>query len=168
MPSINKGMTYIGVDPGKAGGIVAICPDAIKLFPMPSSERDIWDVFQSIINGRRLESIVGVIERVHSRPRQSSVATFTFGKSYGFLRGCLTIAGFSYEEILPAIWMKALRIPTGADSKSQQKEKLRAKAQQMYPHLPIWKESRSKGKQLAIADALLIATYCKRLHEGKL
>ncbi len=68
----------------------------------------------------------------------------------------ITLLGYNVEK------MKALGIPSGkGETKGQKKEKLRAKAQQLFPELPIWKTPKTKGIQLAIADALLIAHYCR-------
>lgn len=164
-------MTYIGIDPGQKGGLVSICQGKIlSAIAMPSSERDIADWFQQFENREADNQMVkAVIERVHSMPKQGVASSFQFGKGYGFLRGCLISSGIAFEDIPPQTWMKSLHIPSvKGSSKGEQKEKLRAKAQQLFPALPLWKELKSKGKQLAIADALLLAHYCQRRNEGKL
>jgi hypothetical protein len=82
----------------------------------------------------------------------------------------LTSAGIPFEPIRPQAWQKALGITPRkkTESKPDFKNRLRAKAQQLYPSLPLWSEPKSKGKQLALCDALLIATYCKRKYLGQL
>ena len=49
--------------------------------------------------------------------------------------------------------------PSKTESKTEWKNRLKGMAQQLYPDLKV---------TLATADALLIATYCKRKHEGTL
>lgn len=159
---------YIGIDPGQAGGLVALFSSGrIEATPMPATERDIWLWFRDL---GEFNIAHAVIEKVHSMPDQSSQSSFTFGKGYGGLRMCLVAAGIPFEEVDPRSWQKALAIPSKKkeESKGAWKNRLLALAQQLYPVLPLWTEKKAKGKQLAIADALLIATYCQRKHEGRL
>ena len=151
---------YIGIDPGKSGGIAMIQNYRINYFVMPETERDIWDIFQAYSQG----TIRAVIEKVTSSPQMGVTSSFTFGKGYGALFAFLTAARIPFEEIRPQVWQKALHIPPRkkSESKGQFKKRLRAKAQQMFPELEIWSEPRSIGKQLAVCDALLIAEFCKR------
>jgi hypothetical protein len=36
---------------------------------------------------------------------------FTFGRSYGFLRGCLVSLKIPFDEVTPVIWQRSLAIP---------------------------------------------------------
>jgi hypothetical protein len=177
-------LTFIGIDPGKNGGLVALFPDGkVVAEPMPSTERGICNWFKEHIIEKHPDSTVAVIEKVHSRPQQSSQSGFTFGKGYGFLLGMLAFSDCSSSEDSPQTWQKALGITprrkgnrktvknkkgkmvvkeVGGESHTQFKNRLLSIAQKLYPQLPLWREPRSKGRQLAVADALLIATYCKR------
>lgn len=163
MPKFTPGNPlFIGVDPGKQGGLVCLGNKIIRsATPMPSSERDVWDWFSHI---SRHHSPIAVIERVHAMPKQGVSSTFKFGWGYGGLRMALTAAGIPFEDEPPQTWIRALSIPPKkkTENNSQWKERLRAKAQQLFPTLPLWKEPNSKGKQLAVADALLIAEFCRR------
>jgi len=156
---------YIGLDPGKQGGLVALCERVIWYSVMPESELDVWQWFQKLPELSR-GNVHGLVERVHSMPDQSAQSGFTFGQGYGCLRMALTAAAISWNDITPQAWMKSLQIPlSGKQSKSEKKLKLLAVAKQLYPKLPLWAEKNSKGKQLAICDALLIAHCCKLQHE---
>lgn len=56
--------------------------------------------------------------------------------------------------VTPQIWQKALQLGTkGDDSTTIWKNKLRAKAQQLFPYI--------KSITLAISDALLICEYAR-------
>jgi hypothetical protein len=94
---------------------------------------------------------VAVIEFVHSSPQMGVKSAFTFGRSYGFLRGCLSSLGFPYVEVRPQAWQKAMGCLSGGD-----KNKTKALAQQLYPG-----EKVTHG----VADALLLATFCRRHHK---
>lgn len=173
MPVVSSLTRWVGIDPGQSGGISVITGGASlpTCLPMPESERDIWDVVQRMTETDYSTSlkIHCVIERVHAMPKQGVSSSFKFGQGYGSLRMALIAAGISFDDVPPQTWMKAMVVKSVKDStKAQQKEKLRAYAQQLFPALPIWKEPKSKGRQLAVADSLLIAEYCRRLHLGKL
>jgi crossover junction endodeoxyribonuclease RuvC len=159
---------FIGVDPGQQGGLVAICKGVVGYAPMPETDRDVWEWFDEWTAAGLMSVARAVIEKVHSMPKQGIASAFTFGAGYGALRMALTAARIPFEEVTPQAWQKALAIPKCAktESKPQFKMRLRAKAQQLFPTLPIWSEPKSKGRQLAIADALLIAEFCRRKHEG--
>jgi hypothetical protein len=164
---IPDGCIVIGIDPGKSGGLVALHPNGkVVATPMPDTERDIWEWFVGIPTEA---NVIGTIELVHSMPQQSAQSGFTFGRGYGFLRACLYAANISFEDASPQTWLKALGIKSGTQKetgKAAWKKVLKGKAQQFYPSLPIWKEPKSVGKQLAISDALLIAEYCRRINFG--
>lgn len=83
---------------------------------------------------------------------QGATGTFTFGRGYGFLRGCLVTIGIPFEEVAPQTWQKHLDCKTGGN-----KNVSKGRAQQLFPHLKITHK---------IADALLIAEYGRRIRLG--
>ena len=151
-------MNYIGIDPGGSGGIAIIgyarsyIADrrGPKIPPLEftthkfkdATERDVWYMLAGLDPG------FAVIEAVHSSPQMGVKSSFTFGKSYGFLRGILTASGIPFDEVSPQKWQKAMGCLTGGD-----KNKSKQKAQQLFPHLKVTH---------AIADALLLAEFCRR------
>ena len=156
MPRIAaKPIEYLGIDPGQSGGIVKVTSNGfVFATKMPETERDIWEAIRDTDG-------IALIEKVHSMPDQGVASSFKFGKGYGFLRGCLIAGGIPFEEVTPQAWIKGLAIPSKAktETRTQWKNRLKAMAQQMFPQLKV---------TLATADALLIATYNKRKHEGTL
>ncbi len=166
-------MSYIGIDPGKAGGLVFIGEDGgVGYSAMPTTRRDIWQWFQ----GWNLDGTVAMIEKIQAfplkkkpgkkkPPRQSPTSLMTFGQGYGELLMALTAADIPTEIVPPKQWQKAVGMhKQKGEPQPQWKNRLRAKAQELFPSLPIWTEPRTKGKQLAVADALLIAWYCRRVN----
>ena len=162
MPKVvrNK-MAYIGIDPGKSGGIAVIQGSKVECFRMPNTEKDGWSLFAENKEGR----VFAVIEKVHSMPGQGVKSMFSFGQNYGFLRGCLTAAQIPFEEITPQAWQKKLGVVgrKKGEPKPQLKERLRQKAQQLFPQEEVWE--RTLGEQRAVCDALLIAEYCRRIRQ---
>ncbi len=163
---------YVGVDPGKSGGLVCLYQcvgtDTIEVewATMPQTPREIWDWFNQL-------GTVGfaMLEWIH--PSIQGIGKSSMSKLYGnyqMLEGFLVASLTPYETVKPPDWQRGLKIPKRKKSEttSQWKNRLRARAQELYPKLPLWSVPRTKGIQLAIADALLIATYCKRREEGTL
>jgi len=163
MPRTKSNNFYIGIDPGKSGGLVCIHESDrfVDYTPMPGSEAEIWDWFIPYTNRQR--RVFGAIERVHSMPKQGVKSMFSFGTNYGSLRMALAASGTSWFDVTPQGWMKCLGISSRKDLEGNAwKDHLCSIARAMYPDLPIWKEKRALGKQRAVADALLIAEYCRR------
>jgi hypothetical protein len=162
MPKIPKqnGKYYIGVDPGASGGLAAFLPSGrVQTIKMPATERDIYDWFYPW----EYTDAAAVIEKVggYIGTGQPGSAMFKFGTGYGGLRMAMIANGIPFEEITPQKWQRALGITPKKkeESKTQWKNRLKAVAQQLFPHVII---------TLATADAILIAEYCKRKHQGTL
>ncbi len=149
--------TYIGIDPGQKGGLAKICqfggPPRPWAEKMPATERDIWDVLNQIME--MAGNVFAYIEAVHSMPKQGLSSTFKFGRSYGFLRGCLVASEMPFDEVSPVKWQRAMGInPIKDEPITAKKNRHKAKAQQLFPSLEVTH---------AIADALLIAEFCRRI-----
>lgn len=147
---------YLGIDPGLSGGIVFLNENEVHSTKMPTTDKDIWDLFNT-----HREISFAIIEKVHSMPGQGVVSMFKFGMIYGKLLMALTALEIPFEEVTPQKWQKALGIvPKSRDeTKTEFKNRLKIKAQQLFPKEKV---------TLATSDALLIATYCQRRHEGRL
>lgn len=163
----------LGIDPGAKGGLACWCPSRgnMQSISMPSSERDIYDWFEGCALARHT---IAVIERQVPRPTffkgKSSILKSTcelYGQ-YMLLRGILTGLKIKFYEVLPQAWQKELgfgaRIKDMTDSKW--KETLRAKAQQFFPSIDLWEDKTRgyKGRQMAVADAILLCEYGVRKH----
>ena len=144
-------VTYLGIDPGRSGGIAVLDANGrvVSVSQMPQTNRDVLDA----ILEHRSESWA-VIERVGPSPQMGRVSVWTFGSGYGALLMALVAAGIPHDEVRPQAWQQAMGCLTGGD-----KNVSKRRAQQLFPRLTITH---------AIADALLIAEYCRRLHTGRL
>ena len=148
-------MIYIGIDPGAKGALVVLTDrSAITYKFSDKTEYDICEVLFSIAS----DCHFAMIEKVHSMPKQGVASTFKFGQNYGTLRGFLIAAALIYDlrwdDVTPMKWQTAMGcITPPAYTGTQKKNHHKSKAQQLFPQIKITH---------AIADALLIAEYCRR------
>jgi len=163
--------SVLAIDPGAGGAICCLFKTATDIYPMPDTERDLWDLIRSYREAVR----IALIEKVHAMPKQGVSSTFAFGQNYGFLRACLIAAEIPFREITPRKWMdkyvpvivkKKPSVPVKdmnaaqtkvwksylAKLKKEHKNNLKAAAQQLFPKLKV---------TLKTADALLLAHYAR-------
>ena len=141
-------MTHIGIDPGVNGGIAWISCGKECAEKMPDTLQDLWELVQDISS---LGPCKAYIEQVHSSPQMGVKSAFTFGQGFGHLEMALTAAGIPFGRVRPQVWQKAMGCMTKGD-----KNITKAKAQEMFPGIKITH---------AIADALLLAEYCRRTNQ---
>ena len=153
------GNMYIGIDPGQSGGISWIertvqdgrQVDFIYAEKMPPTEHDVDILFKKLKSkGLNMKCM---IEAVHSMPGQGVASSFKFGKNYGFLRGLLVANRVAFDQVSPQRWQKSLNLQKKSkeETKTQHKNNIKGKAQQLYPQLKV---------TLATADAIMLAVYC--------
>jgi len=139
---------YIGIDPGKAGGICFLMDDEIKTFKCPATTHD---MAEELILAKDIRKCTAVVERVHSFPGQGVASTFNFGYNYGVWLGILSALHIPYQLCLPRKWMKFYG--SMPKEKKDRKNHLKQLAQQMYPDHKV---------TLYNADAILLANYLKK------
>jgi len=143
-----KMMYYIGIDPGN-NGCIAVVDDSgyVRhwLNLKDKTEHDIAQFLAEFDDGR------AVIERVSSSPQMGVVSAFTFGRSYGFLRGLMVAMHIRFREVTPAVWQKRMGCKSGGD-----KNVTKAAAQKLWP---------SQKFTHANSDATLIAEYGRLTHQ---
>lgn len=177
--------TYVGIDPGKNGGIAAIYPDlSLDLWAMPQKDNE--------IDGDKLTSIIELIETgaevfhqskalfaiedVHSVYGSSAKSNFQFGRSLGIIEGVLYGKLIIAGKVPPKTWqhvafkgIEKIKLP-GERTKGKGVYDNKAMAlqavQRMYPGADLRKSSRAKNPHDGIIDALLIANYLKSKHEN--
>ena len=142
---------YIGIDPGKGGGITVIGKD-IKAYKCPNTVEDMAMLFSLIVNSTAPTKIVVGIERVWARPTNGSRHSFAYGTNYGEWLGIIACHELIPTLILPLTWMKHFNCPKGLKVEIR-KRCLKDKAKEFYPEL--------NKVTLATADAILIARYVK-------
>ena len=133
---------WVGIDPGKTGGIAWITNGRLTVEKMPDTIKDLWELIQSINFDGNCRAI---LEQVHAMPKQGVTSCFTFGNGFGHLEMALTAAGIPFERVTPQKWQKALGCSTGGD-----KNVSKRRAQELFPGTKFTH---------ATADAALIAEY---------
>lgn len=150
---------YIGIDPGKSGGLVTLDCDGLVLSmtKMLPTEQDLWNWFQEQSEWTNLHALIEFINPGFKGTNKSSMSKL-YG-NYMQLRGFLIASSIPFDHVMTAKWRKGLGIPprTKTQTETQWKNQLKAKAQQLFPQekVTLWS-----------ADALLIAEYNRRQSLG--
>jgi len=147
----------IAIDPGASGGIAWHDADSNPVcVAMPETEGDILQLlrdisFQSPNTICYMEEVGGYVGGAGN----PGSAMFKFGRSYGFLLGCLMSLNIRINLVKPQKWQKELGLGTTKDAggKAEWKRKLKAEAQRRFPTLTV---------TLKTADALLILDYATK------
>lgn len=149
--------TIIAIDPGASGGVAVQVEDAFleTAYGMWETEGDIAEGLRMLKAGSHNQPVAFIEENTgFCGVRIPSHTMFKLGRNTGFLHGCLHTLGFRIEAVRPQEWQKELGLGTSKGlSKVEWKNKLKARAQQLYPHLKV---------TLQTSDALLILEYGKR------
>ena len=150
---------YIGIDPGKNGGIAVIDGHGItaEVMPLhPDGEINVVSLQEFFVC---LEEPIAAVEKVGAMPKQGVVSTFTFGKGYGKVLACLEMLGIPYVLVTPQAWKKT--VLEGLNWKGNKKASIEY-CQRRYPQLDLLATPRSKVAHDGMADALCIAEYVRR------
>ena len=146
-------------DPGSGGGWAWEFNNEVFAEKMPETPADIYEFMRELATkSDGFEPVTCYIEKVGSFfSGNSGPAAVKFAKHCGHLEMSLIALKIPYHEILPNKWMTAFigsqKYPPGMTSgkkKTIRKNKIKAKAQALFPHLKI---------TLATADALGLLWY---------
>jgi len=141
---------FIAIDPGKSGGIAWKLAYGVRAIKMPDTEPDICSKLKEIYY--HLDKPTCIVEEVGGyigRPQPGS-AMFVFGRNFGFLLGTLTCLGARIVLVRPQKWQGFLGLGKSEGDKTKWKNKLKSKAQNLFPSLDV---------TLSTADALLLLEY---------
>lgn len=140
---------FVGIDPGKGGGLAVVdhLGTVVGTRKMPETERDLLDYLQGM-TAEHPCAVRAMLERVSASPQMGVTSAFTFGKGFGGLLMALTAARMPFDLVTPQTWQQAMGCRTGGDKNISKR-----RAQQLFHSLTVTH---------AIADALLLAEYCRR------
>ncbi len=142
---------FVGIDPGKMGGIAVISDtECILALKMPPTEEETLENLEYILEEVNVLSCF--LEEVHPMPSflKGSISNFKLGQSYGQLRAFLVACGVKFETVNCRRWQNYLNCPSGGD-----KNVLKRAAEVLFPKVIV---------NLYVADALLIAEYARRTY----
>lgn len=146
-------MRFIGIDPGKKGGIAWTDSSGnCGVVPIEHhTEREIYQELCAIENG---SPAVVLLEKVQSTPNDGHVGAFRFGYNAGMLHAMVIASGYRLQFRTPQQWQRGFGLlKRKGETITQKKNRHKAKAQELYPGLRVTH---------AVADALLISTFCRQ------
>lgn len=149
-------MIYIGVDPGKKGGVAIIFRDKVSVYPWDDGE---FVEKMADMRGRAnmgAEPIIAAVEKVGSMPKQGVVSTFSFGQSFGFILGVLTAFGIPYQLVPPRKWKAEFGLL------NTEKQDSVVVAKRLFPNVSLLPTERCRKESDGMSDALLMAEYARR------
>ncbi len=148
----------IGIDPGNHGGLAVINAGGkiTAVFDMPllaDGPKGRKTVNAALLADLiyRSHAEVAYCELVGTRPGEGAVGAFNFGRSRGVIEGVLAAAGVPIVMIAPAVWKRAIGLPTGAE---RAKDAARAEAIRRWPSMAA---AFARVKDHGRAEACLIA-----------
>ena len=145
----------MAIDPGANGAIAIKTIRGIFSHKMPDTPKDLFDLFKSF---KEVFDVECMLEKVGGMPKMGGSSMFNFGQGYGYIEMALIANEIKTTTTSPQAWQKTMLIGTKSKlSTTEWKNKLKAKAQQLYPHIKV---------TLANADALLILEYAINLKKS--
>ena len=144
---------YIGIDPGKSGGLAVIDEEGkMTAYKCPDSSEEMALLFQICIGNTPAEKIMLLMERVWARPTNAVRAAFSYGVNYGQWLGISATHEVQMNTVIPVGWIKWVGCPK-ALKRDVRKRWLKEKARELYPDI--------NKLTLATSDAILITHYAK-------
>jgi len=108
---VAKDKCYLGFDPGKSGGVVAMVGDTIVgkwIMPILGDDLDVIalsDIITSLLSDY---NVTAIVEDVHSIYGTSSGSNFTFGYVCGQINAVVKVMRLKVIEIQPKFWQKQI------------------------------------------------------------
>lgn len=153
---------YLGIDPGLGGGIAALdeAGRVLLVEKMPTTPKALLDMLTGVAETWTTRA---VLEKVGVTPQMGVVSAGTFMKGVGHLEMGLLAADILHVMVAPLRWQKVMgvlqeRVP-GVKRLPGSKDKNINKwaAAKLFPEQKVTH---------AVADALLLAEYCRRIFIG--
>lgn len=146
---------FIGIDPGKKGGIAYIDTKAGTGHTEPYSDKGLIDIclYESLVGNS--DHIMCCLEKVGARPGQGVVSMFSFGQSVGYIKGVLEAFRIPYQEITPQKWK-------GEFGLNSEKAASAEVCRKLFPDISLLATPKCKKPHDGMAEALLMAEYARR------
>lgn len=150
-------MIYIGIDPGKNGGIALLSNVSDFIDTFVYSEDAILEVLKQ---ASKYVDKICYLEQVHAMPKQGVTSTFNFGMNFGFIQGVLKAYGIPYELVTPQKWKKEFSCTSDKNTSIEV-------AKRLFPGVNLKATDRCRKDHDGMAEALLIAEYGRRHYNGR-
>lgn len=141
---------WLGIDPGKNGGIAVIWESG-------RTDVQVYDSTALIKTARSIrdDDVIACVEKVGAMPKQGVTSTFNFGTGYGIIQGVLMAYNIPFQLVPPQKWKKEF----GLNSDKQRSIEV---CQRLFPEVNLYRTERCTVKHDGMAEALLMALYAKR------
>lgn len=140
-------MRLIAIDPGAKGGYAAIINDQLHTGNLPETEGDFVELFRDLAPDELF--LEDLVKFAGTNMPSSSMATYA--SNWGFIKGVAQAMGCRIRLVRPQEWIKALGFGSSRGiPKTEWKNKLKGRAQQLYPQEKV---------TLQNSDALLILEF---------
>lgn len=172
-----KEKLWIGIDPGKSGGIVGLDTHSgfIKsIIPVIGDDVDIHALYAFFTPLKEKYNCTLILEDVHSMFKMSAGSNFTFGFVCGAIEAIVIAHGFKLIKVPPKTWQKELWQNSDKQykplEKGQKNPSINTKltslicAKRLFPAFDFRKSDsiRVKNDHDGIIDGCLIAEYGRR------
>jgi hypothetical protein len=142
----------LGIDPGATSGALAFYfpafPSQIMAEDMPTADKCV-DAVTLALRIEQMRPDLCLIEAVWPRPLDGKKACFSFGVSYGMIRGVVLSCKVPLHFVTPQRWKKHF------DLIGKDKEASRARAISLWPGSVHFTRKKDQGR----SEAALIARY---------
>ena len=155
-------MLIIGIDPGISGSICFLeegkIIDVLEMPTMADGKKNkrqvngsqIYNEILRRINKIEKQNIRVIIEQVSAMPGQGVTSMFSFGQSFGILKGICSAMQLPMYFVRPAKWKKYFNLI------NSEKDASRTRAIEVFPY---FSSQLSRKKDSNKADAILIASF---------
>jgi len=144
-----KKINYIGIDPGKSGGISSFKDGKVRAVKCPDTFGKMFLAFKDMLGETAPCNTYVFIEQVWAFPSDSNKSAFAFGTNYGAWQTIAEIEEVNIILVRPRKWQKHFDTPKS--DKKTRKRWLKELAQSMCDFRVTFNTS----------DAILIAKYCE-------
>lgn len=154
-------MKFVGIDPGKSGGLAIIDtdggqPTVTALAFDPKYPKSYVETIQEL--SLCAAHCFVVVENVHAMPKQGVSSSFNFGRGFGWLIGLLDFGGLPYELVNPQKWKKEFSCTSDKNTSIDV-------AKRLFPNVNLMRTDRCSKPHDGICEALLMAEYGRRKYK---
>lgn len=148
---------FIGIDPGKSGGVawIEMCEGELTANAMSMEEVNLPLLFRRIVEDEHMYAIMACVEKVSAMPGQGVTSMFHFGEGFGYIQGVLDANHIPYQLVPPKKWKKEFSL--GSDKAAS----IRA-CKNLFPDVSLRRTPRCSKDHDGMAEALLMAEYARR------
>jgi len=145
---------YLGVDPGKNGGLAVIAADGAPCIwtRMPQGTGLILDWIDAA--ARQYPRLLIVTEKAQAMPKQGIASAFRYGQHFGVFESAAALLRLPYHEVSPVVWKKTLGL-------NSSKLVSIAVCRRLFPAVELVPSGCRKDHD-GIAEALLVAEWGRR------